>query len=873
MRDSDGTIPDKSGKQSFLLTDIPGDTSSTPCEDVSELVSACSQKGAQGLFNDRLLANDSTIPELAFFADIGKGGFGLIRLAKDSFGRTVAVKEFRLNANLNSVGLRRFLVESEIAAALQEHRGVIPIHGRGIRDGIHWYAMHYVPEGSLESKIVLKSDAGRLSTQIRELIPRIIDVCRTLDYAHSRGVVHGDISARNVLPGAFGMTYVIDWGLARWGPELIPERHRTNTNASFLPLSADVMSAKLGSGGTTGYLSPEVLAGNSGTHLSDIYSVGMLLAYAATGERPDSPVIHHSISQLPRRLRSIVFRAAHVDPKSRYPSAEDLAKDLQGYLDGSSLIAAPDRVVDVAAKWVVRHRWAIGISLGVLILVGAVAFQQVVVTWREQRQANSQTFTVLEAVTDVVATNGALEGREHEASRNLLLDLFHDQYSKMIESGSMDLEMKSRAAKGYANLARIEASSRDLTRSLSDIQTSERLWKNAFERNSSVDHLRGLLAVLNQKCSVFLTQGDLKQTAVTWEEWKSLLEKQSHQLRGPEVLEQHALMAGIRRSFEYAMAERQSDLPARKSFMRRALEQSRRVVELRRELANLEPTFAREQEFARALGAFALTTQKSISPREAIKIYDECLERVAKIDTTQLDEKAKASLKAMKSTVLFNKIMAHNGVQDFQGARNAGLEGVKISNELVQQFPLHLPYKQELARGLGNLSDTLMSVYFANLESNSAATEVLDAQQRTIDVFLDLAQHFPERNYQCGAVTYLVRHVHILYRLRRTDDAVRESRRALAIHHTPETFERTNPGQLLCVATCYTLLLLDAATPIDNQRVYRQRIEEITSHCLNQLHIDQSIEIFVPVPLFEKIREIPGISSILDICGGENTGF
>ncbi|HTM19988.1 MAG TPA: protein kinase, partial [Kofleriaceae bacterium] len=101
----------------------------------------------------------------------------------------------------------RFEREAKLIAGLQ-HPGIVPVHDAGrTAEGRPFYSMKLVAGRTLREAMVAGADPG-------ELLPHVQAAADAVAYAHSRGVVHGDLEPANVLVGAFGETLVIDWGQA-----------------------------------------------------------------------------------------------------------------------------------------------------------------------------------------------------------------------------------------------------------------------------------------------------------------------------------------------------------------------------------------------------------------------------------------------------------------------------------------------------------------------------------------------------------------------------------------------------------------------------------------------------------------------------------
>ena len=155
---------------------------------------------------------------------LATGGMGLVSEAFDrEFRRTVALKEILPSGADNPEYRHRFLNEAEITGRL-EHPGIIPVYSRGTHpDGRPFYAMRLIAgeqSGTLQQALrqfhdAPPSDPADRDLQWRGLLRRVIDVCHTMAYAHSQGVLHRDLKPANILLGPHGETLVVDWGLAR----------------------------------------------------------------------------------------------------------------------------------------------------------------------------------------------------------------------------------------------------------------------------------------------------------------------------------------------------------------------------------------------------------------------------------------------------------------------------------------------------------------------------------------------------------------------------------------------------------------------------------------------------------------------------------
>ena len=243
---------------------------------------------------------------------LGSGGMADVWCAEDTMlDRRVALKFLHERFAQDEQFVERFRREASSAAGLQ-HPNVVGVFDRGTVDGSHYIAMEYVEGASLKDLI----DRGLGVPEAVEIIRQVLAGAR---YAHSHGIVHRDLKPQNVLVDSEGRARVTDFGIARAG-------------ASEITQTGSVL-------GTAQYLSPEQAQGLPVTAASDIYSIGVMLYEALTGQVPfdgDSPVTValKQVSERPRppsevnpqvsrALDAVVLKALAKDPSNRFRSAEE----------------------------------------------------------------------------------------------------------------------------------------------------------------------------------------------------------------------------------------------------------------------------------------------------------------------------------------------------------------------------------------------------------------------------------------------------------------------------------------------------------------------------------------------------------------------
>ncbi|MFG3495751.1 serine/threonine-protein kinase [Streptomyces sp. NPDC047928] len=215
---------------------------------------------------------------------LGSGGMGRVYLARSAGGRTVAVKVVHAELAAQDEFRRRFARE---VAALERVGGVgtAPVLGADTEAESPWVAIGYVAGPSLRT--VVGDEFGPLPpASVRALAVGLADA---LAHIHAAGLVHRDLKPANVLLTVDGPR-IIDFGIAR-AVDTVTDGGLTSTGAVV---------------GSPGFMSPEQVRGERLTPASDIFCLGSVLAYAATGRSPFGTV--------DSGVHAMMFRIAHDEP-------------------------------------------------------------------------------------------------------------------------------------------------------------------------------------------------------------------------------------------------------------------------------------------------------------------------------------------------------------------------------------------------------------------------------------------------------------------------------------------------------------------------------------------------------------------------------
>lgn len=356
--------------------------------------------------------------------ELGRGAMGVVFLARDPvIDRTVAIKTIIASGGTapDDGYRRRFFREAQAAGKLS-HPGIVTIHDVGEEEGTKtpYIVMEFIAGKTLERLLSEVPDVLPLETSLDWMK----QVAEALDYAHTQGIVHRDIKPANIILTPEGRAKITDFGVAR-------------LRVAQMTVAGEML-------GTPLYMSPEQFEGGRTDGRSDLFSLGVMVYWLLTGQRPfagedlsevmfkvvyNDPLAASEVNpRLSREFDYVLSRALAKDPDRRYQSGRELADDLedlrQGRAPRSQNRPTPAQVPPVEKTVVTRARErdserTASIQKTVLIeeprrtLTGAAPGPVVTVDWARVRESTKQT-------SQKALTLGAFYGKKAVAISILL---------------------------------------------------------------------------------------------------------------------------------------------------------------------------------------------------------------------------------------------------------------------------------------------------------------------------------------------------------------------------------------------------------------------------------------------------------------------
>jgi len=352
----------------------------------------------------------------AILAPIGSGGMGVVHRARQlSMDREVAIKEPKPDLRGDRDIALSLVQEAWVTGSL-EHPNIVPIHDIDLQDPDAPRVVMKRIQGWSWGELI--TDADRVRDEFGEsdllewnlqILLRVTDAVR---YAHAQGIVHLDLKPSNVMVGAFGEVYVVDWGIAMGLGDAAPRLPRATDNLDIL--------------GTPAYLAPEMLAqdGSDLSERTDVYLLGGLLHHILTGAPPHQggstvAVLYDAAfgtrdlpEELPEEVRAICLRALAQDPSERFATASAFQLAVRDFIqhrgarrliDEASRQLVALRAATKAPRDDVRAHWD---EVNRALSEARFGFRQALAAWPESTEAREGLRETLIVIVEHVLAHG-----------------------------------------------------------------------------------------------------------------------------------------------------------------------------------------------------------------------------------------------------------------------------------------------------------------------------------------------------------------------------------------------------------------------------------------------------------------------------------
>ena len=460
------------------------------------------------------------LPGLRILKKLGQGGMGIVYLAEDvRLQRRVAVKVLPPEMRRDEMRLQRFLTEARAAARLN-HPNIGTIHSIEEAGGNHLITMEYV-DGQALTKLIPTN-----GLPLDQFSGWFIPLADGLAHAHEERVIHRDLKPANLMVSRRGVPKILDFGLARITESDAPAVD-SEAPTETMPQDPDLVSTKTMDPnqlpqqvltkvgqvlGTLLYMSPEQAQGKKLDARSDIFSFGVVMYEALTGQRPftgDNPteIISKILqvtptpvtglkSSVPESLVNIISRCLAKAPADRYQSMTEVHGDLVSVQAQQHPVAATvsqdSPASGVSSRWSKIRRWSvaavllIGMGLGIGmwnpfsrnngIVEAASVKPSVAVLYFDSMVGGQESDIWAAGMTEAVITDLAKLGKLEVRPRSRIMP-YRDRHMDLRQIGddlNVDAVLESSIQK-VGNQVRVTAQ-------LVDAETGAHLWAERYDR-------------------------------------------------------------------------------------------------------------------------------------------------------------------------------------------------------------------------------------------------------------------------------------------------------------------------------------------------------------------------------------------------------